>query len=1026
MIYATIIATAILVTTVDATFNGLRSHKLYPSDEEEYDPFVFDPHNLHGSPYGGFARATRSRLATIPVRILGGAGYIFDERYAPLTGNVRDADGDGDVDGDGDDGDGLEDDDGNGKHESSGDEKDSNKNEDDEEDISSGIGSDDNDGDKNDEREAEEKDPTISPTSSSLSSVSPPIFTMRDGDGRPFVCRVYLEDELESSSITEGMFEFALEKGGNEKNKEDEDEKEAEENNEVEEEIEAEWEDSRDEDIDIIVSSSLPADTNVLTSDIDENYDFGSTNSQGDIYKNEAVASIAKAALLGANSGNSIKFTHRKTERYGGGLGVGEDEEYKEDEEDVSFNDFEEVDADLEKEYDDDLKKENVYFDNLLKKYVDEGYDDLNEEEENDDFNDLKKDYDDLEEDYDDLKEEEENDDYDDLKKYDDDLEEDYDEPREEEKIKQVLVEKIDKDKKVVITPDHVHKLLALLDGKCSQMHLGFWSFSWCHGDAFLQFHVDTRIQHPDDVRTNKDDDDIDNDVNDMRKALQKDLDSSSSTSGKNIDDNPNPAKVKFRFSEKTKLGAYNKRFISVKKSEKYAGESVTMSLTSSDSTAAKKEFEGVVIVSDSFNNGAYCEAAQRKRSATVTLQCCAPDDLKAVRHSFISQGTTNPNLAPDLVGVIGDLDQLIMGGEGKPTALLWNVEEGKGIVEDDGVGGMCHYNAIVCTNVLCKDTFSRIVDDHSHNDAGKDDDSKEDGDNKDGENIENSKNNESSKNNKSSKNRESSIADTISKMKPSQSPLLSKTATPRFFAKDASIRVMLKEILTIEGSGGGTVRNNNGYDCLEMKIGWWTYAYCHGERILQFHRVTSIDPLTQKVNLSVNQQYILGKYDIDGAEGFTKDQELSKIVSPGSENLIGTDHSIGGSGSIKKDATDGHISDQERRQKRELRRYLFGTRSSETSGRGNGAYYEIEYRDGDVCGEDQSEDLDDSSPTKGVKRSSTVRFFCGSTMNLAKVVEDRTCHYTLDVTIPELCHHQYFKVAKVKTQVVKCLPMAG
>merc|ERR1712238_572809 len=166
----------------------------------------------------------------------------------------------------------------------------------------------------------------------------------------------------------------------------------------------------------------------------------------------------------------------RKTERYGGGLGVGEDEEYKEDEEDVSFNDFEEVDADLEKEYDDDLKKEN------------------------DDFNDLKKDYDDLEEDYDDLKEEEENDDYDDLKKYDDDLEEDYDEPREEEKIKQVLDEKIDKDKKVVITPDHVHKLLALLDGKCSQMHLGFWSFSWCHGDAFLQFHVDTRIQHPDDV----------------------------------------------------------------------------------------------------------------------------------------------------------------------------------------------------------------------------------------------------------------------------------------------------------------------------------------------------------------------------------------------------------------------------------------------------------------------------------------------------------------------------------------------
>jgi len=554
-------------------------------------------------------------------------------------------------------------------------------------------------------------------------------------------------------------------------------------------------------------------------------------------------------------------------------------------------------------------------------------------------------------------------------------------------------------DEKFVITPDHVHKSLSLLDGICSQMHLGYWSFSWCHGDAFLQFHVDTRIQHPDDVSTNEDDDDSNNDVNDMRKALKKDLEAS-------IDDKPNPVKVKFQFSGKTKLGVYNKRFISVKKSEKYPDEMLTMSLA-----ASGQEFEGVVIVSDSFTDGAYCEEAKRKRTATVSLRCCATDDLVAVQNSFVTQGTTNPNVAPDLAGVIEDLDQLIMAGQGKPTALLWNVEEGKDIVDDDGVGGMCHYNAVVCTNVLCKDTFRGMVIDESLNDAIKDDDGKEDKD-KDG------------------KNSKSSIADTKSKMKPSQSPLLSTTAKPRVFAKDASIRVMLKEILTFEGSGDGTLHNSYGNDCLEMKIGWWTYAYCHGERVLQFHRVSGIDQVTNKVFLSFDQQYILGKYDIDSAEGFTKDQELSKIVSPVSDNLVGTDYSIGGSGSSKEDAKDAHLSDHERRRLRELRQHLGIKSSSGTSGPasgpGNGAYYEIEYQDGDVCGEDKSEDLDDSAPTKGVKRSSTVRFFCGATMNLAKVVEDRTCHYTLDVTIPELCHHQYFKIPKVKTQVVKCLPMTG
>ena len=91
---------------------------------------------------------------------------------------------------------------------------------------------------------------------------------------------------------------------------------------------------------------------------------------------------------------------------------------------DLDFDDFKEVNVDLEKDYDDVREeKGNVFYDALLKKYDDdleEDYDGLREEEQVVDYDDLKKDSGDLEEEYDDLKEEVENYDNDALKKDDD------------------------------------------------------------------------------------------------------------------------------------------------------------------------------------------------------------------------------------------------------------------------------------------------------------------------------------------------------------------------------------------------------------------------------------------------------------------------------------------------------------------------------------------------------------------------------------------------------------------------------
>lgn len=39
----------------------------FATSTEEFDPTILDPHHIYGSPYGGFSRATRSRLASLPL-----------------------------------------------------------------------------------------------------------------------------------------------------------------------------------------------------------------------------------------------------------------------------------------------------------------------------------------------------------------------------------------------------------------------------------------------------------------------------------------------------------------------------------------------------------------------------------------------------------------------------------------------------------------------------------------------------------------------------------------------------------------------------------------------------------------------------------------------------------------------------------------------------------------------------------------------------------------------------------------------
>lgn len=93
----------------------------------------------------------------------------------------------------------------------------------------------------------------------------------------------------------------------------------------------------------------------------------------------------------------------------------------------------------------------------------------------------------------------------------------------------------------------------------------------------------------------------------------------------------------------------------------------------------------------------------------------------------------------------------------------------------------------------------------------------------------------------------------------------------------------------------------------------------------------------------------------------------------------------------------------------------------------GNGAYFEVEYPDGDVC---DNADVTDAAIVAGtsaggsgsIARSSSVRYSCGPSYGIT-VNEDATCHYVVHVAVPDLCRHALFKAPVAKKQVVKCLP---
>jgi hypothetical protein len=170
-----------------------------------------------------------------------------------------------------------------------------------------------------------------------------------------------------------------------------------------------------------------------------------------------------------------------------------------------------------------------------------------------------------------------------------------------------------------------------------------------------------------------------------------------------------------------------------------------------------------------------------------------------------------------------------------------------------------------------------------------------------------------------------------------------------------------------------------------------WLFELCAGRHVRQVHEVTLLDRITGVPRTEVETEHILGMYDTED-DLITKESEWKHVVNE-------TKTTTGSSSKGGKSPPGG----------------------------GNGAYYKQEYVSGDVC---DHEDVTDSAIKAGefgeggIQRATTVKYSCGNQLEMT-VKEDSTCHYIVDVTIPALCGHPFFKAPVSKRQVVKCLPIS-
>ena len=895
------------IYTYEQTYNSIFQNQM-----EEYDLLKFDPYSLSGAPIGGWGRATRRRLASLPLRLVSdldnsGMNLWYSDSDTDENEINEEVGVEGEV---ADGGEGVKED-----ESKENDEKDEEK----DEDVKEGGGQ---TGDSSyTEHDALSKSTSAAATTKGIKRSSGPHFTIHDSTGQKYICRVYAEDELIVLSRLDSAFHPAITIWDDAKYKINvaDDEKSTGNDN----------------------AADLYALNDMSEGNIKKKFQFsinsGGVNGEGDNMGNlpEGIrSSVAKMLRKMGMNDAAVALEGQNNNQ----LGLDGD---------IANVEVDVIVADIGIGVDGGVDEQELA-DIIKAAAVGAGINTV---------------------------------DTDDMK------------GAETPDMKQR------QPKPLLMNKREIYNLLQNLKGLCSQLHGGWWSYEWCHQEQIRQFHV--AMSHNDPSRPQYDIQDVTlvgkyggkMHIIYPEGTYPNGAHSNGITSTIQYDNKGKALKTTTRAHTKGESAMYAAPF-TIEPAIKHQGKPITL------------PNQRGPIISQTFEGGGFCEEVGRPRRMEVELRCCTKNEITY----WLDSRKTEKEKAQSKK-------------EEMPSAVLVSVKE-----EDT-----CDYRSRVCTPLLCE-----------LNAAAKPDITKP--------NIK--------KTNDSLGNLLSAIfGDEIVQQGEIQvyfpddnvgnefdelihhaenggdftlHPAFQRVKEALEKGNGINSKKLIKDLLTgddISVTGGignaGSVVIPGSIEvtsesireildkvllkrpCLMKNLGWWTYEFCHTKQIRQYHANNLIDQSTGIARQKIETEHILGVYKGSGnsIEDYPNEEEHLHVV-----NVTGS---------------DADLMTGKKRKTTRAAQNAAGKKGGQPGG--NGAVYEQEYKLGEICDhEDVAEAVikGGNAVQGGIERSTTVRFSCGKRWELIDIKEDSTCHYVMDVTVPELCQHVLFQAPVTKTQVVKCLPV--
>ena len=171
---------------------------------------------------------------------------------------------------------------------------------------------------------------------------------------------------------------------------------------------------------------------------------------------------------------------------------------------------------------------------------------------------------------------------------------------------------------------------------------------------------------------------------------------------------------------------------------------------------------------------------------------------------------------------------------------------------------------------------------------------------------------------------------------------------------------------------------------CMSRVEDWWTYELCFSKEVRQFHVETSVS--VDKQGRGVEKRQIHQLFSL-GHKPFSTDTNANTNPNTNAQS--------------KSDSKNNLNNVDE-----ETLFNLFVPASASSSGKPS---LQLEYSDGTEC------DIEE------LKRSTTVELFCSTSGKdeIVNIVEDRTCHYHMQVGIVALCAASQFEPAITKSVIL-------